>query len=312
MFAFGSLPYVTDGGLETDLMFHHGIDLPEFAAYPLVASHPELLRQYYDGYADVAERVDAGLLLEAPTWRANPDWGDRLGHDKTDLANANHAAIALMHRLRDAWSRRIPDIRVVGMIGPRGDAYAGGPEISPDDAQAYHRPQVLAFARAGVDLAAAYTLNDPGEAIGIVRAADEVGIPVSVSFTVETDGRLPNGLGIAEAIALVDAVAPPSHFLLNCAHPSHFERALGLGDGLGLDRIRGIRANASRLSHAELDEATTLDEGDLADLCAAHDPLLRRLPELAILGGCCGTDARHIQALWSGRGPGATLRKQAA
>jgi homocysteine S-methyltransferase len=291
--------WVTDGGLETDLIFHHGVDLPEFAAYPLVSSEDGrgLLRSYYEGYAAIAAAAGAGLRLESPTWRANTDWGERLGHDRRALADVNREAVTLLQGFAEEWRGRVPEIEVTGMIGPRGDGYAAGPVVDPDEAADYHSPQVRAFAEAGVGSVAALTLTDPGEAIGVVRAADSFGLPVAVSFTVETDGRLPDGTPLGDAIDRVDAAAPPTYFMVNCAHPSHVVPGLaGLGDRAA--RIHGVRSNASTQTHAELDEAEILDEGDLDLLVTSHRELEALLPALEIVGGCCGTDVRHVAALW--------------
>jgi homocysteine S-methyltransferase len=300
--------YVTDGGMETDLIFHHGVDLPEFAAFPLLDS-PEgrlLLERYYDDYAAIAAAADAGLILEAPTWRANPRWGARLGYDTEDLARVNRAAIALLDRLRARYARTAGDVIISGMVGPRDDGYSADQRLDPADAAEYHAPQLAAFASADTDMATAYTLTDVGEAIGIVQAARAVGLPIAISFTVETDGRLPSGATIDGAITAVDQAAPPDYFLINCSHPTHIERGLG-DDGPWRHRIAGIRANASAKSHAELDEAEQLDEGDMGALVAGQARLTQSLPALSILGGCCGTDHRHVAALWDDQGPGSGL-----
>ena len=291
--------YVTDGGLETDLIFHHGVDLPEFAAYPLVWTDEgrAALRAYYDGYADIAGAVGAGLRLETPTWRANPDWATLLGHDVRTVSDANRTAVELMHQLAHEWRDRVPDIVVTGTVGPRGDGYAVGDAVDPDEAADYHAPQVRAFAEAGARAVCALTLTDPGEAVGVSRAAGSFGLPVGIGFTVETDGRLPDGTTLRSAIEQVDAVAPPAYFLVNCAHPQHVLSAFD-EDAPWVERVQGLRSNASTASHAELDEAEVLDEGDLDVFVPAHRALEARLPALEIVGGCCGTDARHVAALW--------------
>lgn len=291
--------YVTDGGLETDLIFHHGVDLPAFAAFPLLEDDRgrELLTRYYRGYVEVARTAGAALLLETPTWRANPDWGARLGWSAADLDRVNQAAVSFVTRLADELADDLSTVRVGGTIGPRGDGYQAGDAVDPDEAEAYHRPQLASFAAAGADLATAYTLTGTGEGIGIVRAARTVGLPVAISFTLETDGRLPDGTPLAEAVRTVDAAAPPDYFLVNCAHPQHVAHALD-APGDWRSRIRGLRCNASTASHAELDEATELDEGDLGEFVTGHGTLRERLPAVTILGGCCGTDVRHVAALW--------------
>ena len=295
--------FVTDGGLETDLIYHHGVDLPEFAAFPLVEDDRgrQLLDDYFDGYAAVARRAGTGLMLETPTWRANPDWAALVGYDRVALDRVNRASVALMREIRDRHGD-LDEVQISGIIGPRGDGYVAGERPDPTEAAAYHSQQVDSFAAAGVDLVNALTLTSPEEAIGVVRAARAAGLPVSISFTVETDGSLPDGTPLARAIAAVDAEDAPDYFMVNCAHPTHLAPGLaggnGDGDGAWRDRIVGLRPNASRSTHAELDVAEELDEGDPGELALAIDDLRDLLPRLTVLGGCCGTDARHVGALW--------------
>jgi homocysteine S-methyltransferase len=293
-------PMVTDGGLETDLIFHHGVDLPHFAAFPLLDSGRgrALLASYYDGYAAIARRAGAGLVLESPTWRANPGWGAQLGYSPAELAQANTGAIALLARLRDRYSASITEIVLSGMVGPQGDRYQPGRSPGPDEAAAYHQPQIEAFATASADMVSAFTLTSTGEAIGIVQAARAAGLPVTISFTVETDGRVPGGLPLARAISEVDRHADPDYFMVNCAHPTHIALALA-EPGPWRQRIRGLRYNASAKSHAELDEASDLDEGNPRLLAGQHAQLAPLLPPVPVLGGCCGTDTRHVAALWA-------------
>jgi homocysteine S-methyltransferase len=298
---------VTDGGLETDLIFHHGADLPHFAAFPLLDSDHgrALLAGYYDGYAAIARGAGAGLVLDSPTWRASPAWGARLGYSPAELARANTSAIALLAQLRDRYAASITDIVLSGMVGPQDDGYQAGRSPSPDEAAAYHRPQIEAFATAGADMVSALTLTSTGEAIGIVRAARAAGLPVTISFTVETDGRLPGGLPLAQAISEVDGHAGPDYFMVNCAHPTHIAPALA-EPGSWRQRILGLRYNASAKSHAELDEADGLDDGDPQLLAGQHAQIAPLLPPVPVLGGCCGTDTRHVAALWAARSPAQT------
>ena len=290
--------YVSDGGLETDLIFHRGVDLPEFASFPLVEheSGRGLLRAYFDAYADVARRAGAALTLETPTWRANPDWGARIGYDTAGLARANTAAVDLLQRLREGYAE-LPDVRLIGAVGPRGDGYVAGERADPDEAADYHRAQVEALARAGVDLVAAYTLTGPEEGVGVVRAARSAGVSVLVGFTVETDGRLPDGTALGDAVTQVDHAAAPDGFIVNCAHPTHIAAALADG-GAWRNRVVQVNPNASTQTHEELDAAEVLDEGDLGLLRTSFDQLRPDLANLRVVGGCCGTDARHVAALW--------------
>ena len=300
-------PMVTDGGLETDLIFNRGVNLSEFAAYPLLehAAGRGLLADYFDGYASIAARAGAGLLLETPTWRANPDWGARLGHGADDLTRANVAAVHFVQALREGYAAghdegEVGPVLVCGVVGPRGDGYRSDDAPDPDEAADYHLAQVTALADAGADLVTAYTLTTAGEAIGVVRAGRQAGVPVAVSFTVEVDGRLPDGSTLAEAVAAVDAAAAPDYHLVNCAHPHHVLAALGSPSAAGglVERIVGVRYNSSTRSHTELDEALDLDAGDLDVIASGHAAVRVHLPSLTIVGGCCGTDARHVARLW--------------
>jgi S-methylmethionine-dependent homocysteine/selenocysteine methylase len=300
--------YVTDGGLETDLMFHHGVELREFAAFPLLVDPKgrELLVDYYSGYAQIASAAGAGLFLETPTWRASHDWGARLGVGADGLTGVNTDAVRLLAELGQRYSDEVPEVVVAGMVGPRGDGYVVGEAMDPWQARDYHLAQALAFADAGADLVTSLTLTTVNEAIGVALAAGEVGLPVSVGFTVETDGRLPDGTALRDAIEAVDDVAPPDWFVVNCAHPLHVAAALA-DAGPWVERIGGTRVNASSLSHAELDAAEQLDEGDPEALGGEQAALAASLPGLRVVGGCCGTDARHVAAMWGVPAPAARM-----
>jgi homocysteine S-methyltransferase len=291
--------YVTDGGLETDLIFHHGVELAEFAAFPLLVDPKgrDLLASYYAAYAGIASAAGAGLFLETPTWRANHDWGARLGVGADGLAEANADAVHFVAALAEQYADDVPDVVVAGLVGPRGDGYVAGEPLEPWQARDYHRPQVQVFADEGADLVTALTLTTVGEAVGIVLAAREAGLPVTVGFTVETDGRLPDGTPLRAAVEAVDEAAPPDWFVVNCAHPSHVTAGL-VDAGPWLGRIGGTRVNASALSHAELDAARELDDGDPVALGHDQAGLAALLPDLRVVGGCCGTDARHVAAMW--------------
>jgi homocysteine S-methyltransferase len=290
---------LTDGGLETTLVFHEGIDLPHFAAFPLVdtAEGRRALARYYGKYLRLAAERGLGFVLDTPTWRANPDWAPLLGYDLTGLARVNQDSVAFVAELRDEWGARASPILLDGVIGPRGDGYKDG-TMDPAAAEDYHGLQAEAFAGAGVDLVSAITMTTVGEAVGIARAAKTRGLPHVISFTVETDGRLVGGTTLREAIERTDEATggSPAWYMVNCAHPLHFADAIGRGEAWAT-RIGGLRANASTLSHAQLDEATELDDGDPEDLGARYAVLRRALPSIRVLGGCCGTDHRHVEAI---------------
>lgn len=292
-------PFLTDGGLETTLVFHEGIDLPHFAAFPLLQDEAgaRLLRRYFQTYVAIARRFHTGLILEAATWRASPDWGARLGYSPSALAEVNRAAIGLLEEIREEAQLSQPAV-ISGCVGPRGDGYVPSAAMTIGEAATFHWPQIATFAGSAADMVSAITMNYTAEAIGVALAAEAARMPVAISFTVETDGRLPTGQPLGEAIQEVDDATAgyPSYFMINCAHPEHFEAVLGQNAWTG--RIRGLRANASRLSHAELNEATELDAGDPGELGTSYAGLLRGpLPNLTVLGGCCGTDHRHIESI---------------
>lgn len=280
--------HLTDGGIETVLIFHEGLELPLFAAFTLLADEAgtETLRRYYRPYVELAAAHGLGFVAETPTWRASPRWARELGYSREALADLNGRAVALMQELRAGYDRVV----ISGCVGPSDDGYQPAALLSAAEAEAYHAEQIGAFA--GVDVVTGITMTYAAEAIGIVRAAARAGLPAVISFTVETDGRLPSGQPLGEAIGEVDAAARPAYYMVNCAHPTHFAHAL---DGPWTARVRGVRANASTLSHAELDEATELDAGDPEDLAARYAAL--GLPHLNVVGGCCGTDIRHVSAL---------------
>jgi homocysteine S-methyltransferase len=287
--------YLTDGGMETWLVFDAGFELPQFASFPLLDTAEGLaaLRTYYAPSIELARDNSVGLVLDAPTWRASRHWGELLGYGPAELEALNRRGVAFVDELRRDADR----VRIVvgGCVGPADDAYRPSEQLSADAAYAYHRPQIETFAQTPADFVNALTLTYSGEALGIARAANDVGLPVALSFTVETDGRLPGGESLGDAIAAVDAAAAVEYYMVNCAHPTHFADVL---DGPWCERVLGVRANASAKSHAELDEAEELDPGDPQEL-AGHYPYLReRLPNLRVAGGCCGTDDRHIAAIY--------------
>jgi len=292
--------FLTDGGMETTLLFHQGFDLPEFAAFDLLRYDAgyQAIRNYFDTYIRLAVEHQLGFILESPTWRANPDWGTKLGYSSAALAEINERAIALLHNIRQQYETDQSQIVISGCIGPRGDGYVASNAMTEADAADYHRTQIEIFRDADADLVTAMTINYVEEAIGIIQASQSVGMPVVISFTVETDGKLPSGQALKDAIAAVDQATnqAAAYYMINCAHPTHFTSALVPGEPW-IERLRGIRANASTKSHAELNEAETLDDGNPAELGQLYRQLRQQFPHFTVMGGCCGTDHRHIEAI---------------
>lgn len=296
----GDTIFLTDSGLETTLIFHDGMELPYFASFPLLKTHNgrKRLRDYYDLHAGMSVRGGMGFVLETPTWRCNPDWAHRLGYSISQTDKANRDAVALMVEVRRDFETATSPMVISGNIGPRGDGYDPGQVMSVDEAMRYHAPQIMSFKMAEADMVAAFTMTNLPETVGIVRAAQRADMPVAISFTVETDGRLPTGQTLREAIEITDAETSgyAAYYMINCAHPTHFEDALNAGEAW-TSRIRGLRANASKRSHAELDASPDLDAGDPAELGEQYRDLRRTFRGITIVGGCCGTDHRHVQEI---------------
>jgi S-methylmethionine-dependent homocysteine/selenocysteine methylase len=290
--------FLTDGGIETTLIFHEGLELPLFAAFDLLKDDEgtEALRRYFEPYAELARDHEVGFVLESPTWRANPRWASEIGYSNEQLGDLNRKAIALMEGLRDEYESADTPVVISGCIGPQDDGYNPVEILSASKAQAYHSTQIGTFSETAADMVTAITMTYVEEAVGVTRAAMESGMPAAISFTVETDGRLPSGQPLGEAIQQVDDETDggPAYYMINCAHPTHFDEAVATAKPWR-ERIHGVRANASTMSHAELDEATALDDGDPADLGARYAALAANLPRLNVLGGCCGTDHRHVR-----------------
>lgn len=292
--------YLTDGGIETTLIFHEGLELPDFAAFHLLKSSEgeAELRNYFRTYAEIAKRFGTGLILESATWRASADWGARLSYSAGALADANRKAIQLLEEVRREFETKRTPVVISGCIGPRGDGYIPDRAMSEQQAEVYHREQIDIFASTAPDMVCAITMNYAEEAVGIARAAQRAEMPVAISFTVETNGSLPTGQTLKAAIEQVDDAtsAYPCYYMINCAHPTHFKHVL-VGGGLWTDRIRGLRANASRKSHAELNESIELDVGNPVELGAQYASLKEQLSHLNVMGGCCGTDHRHVEQI---------------
>lgn len=294
------LPHQTDqrflvfAATGTDLIFNRGVELPGFASFPLVEDpdvQPIIVDQMRE-LMKVSAESELGCIIDTLTWMANRDRAAPLGYDADRLATLNRKAVALMCELREEDPR--DDVLVALCIGPSRDAYARLEPMNVETARAYHRVQIGSVADAGIDLVNACTFNQIEEAAGAVLAAKDCGVPISVSFVVETDGCLDNGTGLEQAIDRVDELTgnAAAYFMVNCAHPDHFSHVL-----TGHPRLKGMAVNASRCSHAELDDATELDDGDPQELGAQVAQLVRKFPHISVIGGCCGSDFRHMREM---------------
>ena len=291
--------YLTDAGLETDLIFNKGIDIREFAAHTLLPDPVgrQALADYFRGFLSLARDLGTGFVLDSQTWKAHLHWADDLQTTEPELAQVNHDAVEFIAGIRAEFTENAEPIVLNGLIGPRGDAYAPESAIVADEAENYHATQIGWLADTDVDMVTAMTFTQSAEAIGVVRAALTAGLPIVVSFTVETNGALPSGESLGEAIEAVDDATngAVAYFMVNCAHPDHFSHVVG--DTEWSRRIHGLRCNASRQSHAELDEAEVLDDGDAQDLAEGYGRLIEAMPWVNVFGGCCGSDLRHVTAI---------------
>ena len=292
--------FLTDGGVETTMIFHEGLDLPHFAAFHLLnsAEGQQAFQKYFHNYCNLATKYNVGFILEAVTWRASLDWAEKLGYSKDGLDEMLHKAVEFLEPFRDEYENENSKMVISGCIGPRGDGYVPGELMSAAEAEDYHSMQIETLSKTKVDMVTVLTLNYVEEAVGAARAAKAHGVPAVISFTVETDGKLPTGQSLKNAIEQVEAETSqsPAYYKINCAHPTHFEDIISTKEPW-LKKIRSLRANASKCTHAELDEAEELDEGDPEELGAQYRTLMKKLPNLNVLGGCCGTDHRHIEAI---------------
>ncbi len=288
--------FLADAGVETDLIFNHGIEIREFAAHTLLPDPRgrAALSRYFEGFLSLADQQNTGFILDTVSWKAHRHWADKLGATDDDLKAANEECVRFIAELRDRFSGNAKPIVLNAVIGPRGDAYKPEAVISMESAEQYYAQQLGWLVATEIDMVSALTFNQAGEAAGLAKAAMKVGLPAAISFTVETNGALPNGQSLADAITEVDAATDhyPAYYMVNCAHPDHFGGALL--DAPWARRIRGIRANASRLSHAELDAAPALDAGNPQELAQQYSALSKRMPWLNVFGGCCGSDLRHV------------------
>jgi homocysteine S-methyltransferase len=295
--------FVTDAGLETELVFIHGHELPAFASFPLLETEQgqQFLAEYYRRFFRIAEAHDLGMVIETPTWRANADWGHSLGYDASALDRVNQSAVSFLADLREEFWRSNKAALISGNLGPRSDGYQTTLVMNAEQARDYHLPQIRSFADSAADMVSVFTMNYSDEALGIALAAQQCQMPVVVSFTLETDGRLPSGESLADAIHKVDAGSGKYtlYYMINCAHPTHFLDTLAKTDNNCLERIRAVRANASCKSHAELDQSTELDAGDPQKLGSEYLAIRKVLPKLSVVGGCCGTDHRHVESICS-------------
>lgn len=291
--------YLSEGGTETELMYKYGFELPQFALYPLLNNHDatSTMRGMFRSYLDVVARNEMNALMGGLDYRASPDWGKLLGYSPAGLAEANHQSIDFLRELAAEYVSDINEILIQGLIGPRGDAYERNTKITVNEAEDYHSVQLNTLKDANVDLALAITFNNVPESIGVARAAVKLGVPLAISLTLDTHSRLNSGPSLEEAITRIDAETgqSPEFYLINCSHPLEYEPAITPGNWI--NRIRGVRPNASKMDKISLCKIGHLEDGDPEELGNLCGGLARRYPHMDIWGGCCGTWDTHIHEI---------------
>jgi len=290
--------YLTEGGQETEVMYRHGFELPEFAMFPLLDNPAafDVMRAMYQSYLDVAARHDCVALIGGLDYRASPDWGRKIGLTDQQLADYQQRSIDFLRDVAAPYAGQLPGVMFVGCIGPRGDAYSLNKTITAEEAEEYHSFQLEGLKAAGVDLAKAMTFNNVPEAVGVARAAARIGLPLEVSFTLDSNHRLKSGPSLKSAIENVDFIAGedrPDFYGINCSHPFEFSPALE--PGTWIRRIRSLRPNAAMMDKQSLCTLGHLEEGDPVALGAQMGMLARSYPHVDMWGGCCGTWDKHLE-----------------
>ncbi|MEY2396937.1 MAG: homocysteine S-methyltransferase [Actinomycetota bacterium] len=295
------LNYLTEGGTETEVMYKHGFELPEFAMFPLLdqADAMDALRGMYARYLETAARHGFGALIGGLDYRASADWAGLLGYSNDELAEFQMRAIDFLRDVAKPYESDLPSVLIAGVVGPRGDAYQVNREITTDEAEEYHSAQMSTLARAGVDLVSALTFNGVAEAVGVARAANRAGLPLCMSFIVDHEtSRLQTGPTLKDAIESVDALAGdarPTFYGINCSHPLEFMPALEPGDWI--ERVRSLRPNAAAADKIALCTLGRLEQGDPVQLGKLMGELAAQYPHIDIWGGCCGTWDTHFDEI---------------
>jgi homocysteine S-methyltransferase len=291
--------YLSEGGTETEILYKYGFELPQFAMFPLL-DNPEAVSKMqgmYRKYLDVVAKHGMCALMGGLDYRASPDWGKLLGYSPQGLSEANHKSINFLREIAKEYTSDIPDILIQGLIGPRGDAYKMNLNITENEAEDYHSIQLNTLKEANVDLALAITFNNIPESIGVARAAKKIGVPLAISLSLDSTSKLNSGPSLAEAITTIDEETElaPEFYLINCSHPLEYESAIVSGDWI--NRIRGVRPNASKMEKIALCQIGHLEDGDPVELGVQCGDLARRYPHMDIWGGCCGTWDTHLDQI---------------
>ena len=291
--------YLSEGGSETELMYKYGFELPQFAMFPLLDNPDAVakMQEMFRSYLDVVAKNGMCALMGGLDYRASPDWGELLGYSPQGLANANHQSIAFLREIAKEYASDIPEILIQGLIGPRGDAYERNVTITENEAEDYHSVQLETLKEADVDLAMALTFNNIPESIGVARAAAKIGVPLGISLSLDSSSKLNSGPELADAITIIDAETDRSaaFFSINCSHPVEYEPAIVPGEWM--NRVRGVRPNASKMEKIELCQIGHLEEGDPEELGMLCGDLAKRYPHMDIWGGCCGTWNTHLDEI---------------
>ena len=289
--------YLTEGGTETEIMYKYGYELPEFAMFTLLEnkSAKAEMRAMFERYLDTVAEYGYCALMGGIDYRASSDWGDKLGYSRQALADIQQGCVEFLRDIAEPYADQIPRILFAGLLGPRGDAYGTGDQITATEAEDYHSMQLESVKAADADLALAATFNNIPEAIGVARAASKIGIPLCISFSLDSTSRLNSGPSFREAVETTDTEsgeARPQFYGLNCSHPLEMEPALEPGNWF--QRVRMLRPNAVMMEKIALCKIGHLEDGDPEELGEQMGSLAQRYAHIDIWGGCCGTCETHL------------------
>lgn len=297
-------PIITDGGIETRIMFETNLSMdPELQVAALVPD-PDgaaALRSIYESYIKAAGEFGLPIVIGTPTFRASLNFARRAGHGgEESVRELNVGAVRLLRQLREDSDHR--PIFIAGVIGPSGDAYTPGDALGAPEAAAYHRLQTEVLAEEGVEFLFAPTFPAVDEALGVAMAMGRSGLPYVVSFVLDTAGRVLDGTPLTAAIERIDneALPPPLYYSISCVYPDVAARALedAARDSKTLvGRIAELKANGSPLGTDELVRLDHIEATPPEPFAELLWSLHESHPVLRVIGGCCGTDDRHIRAL---------------
>lgn len=288
---------ITDGGLETTLIYKYNIELPYFSCINLLKtdSGRNIIYNCLLNYVNISEKYNVNIIIETPTWRCSKKWSKLLNCENSDIEKINREAVNIVKSIK----KNNKKIIISGNIGPIDDGYVISNKLTIEELKEYHSEQIYILANENVDIISAFTINYVEEAIGITLVCKDINIPLVISFTLNIDGKLPSGMTLEDSIKYIDKYTNyyPMYYMINCAHPKHFISLFKDNNSDWIKRIKGIRSNASDKSHEELNNSKKLDIGNIVELSNYCKNIRKENKHINIFGGCCGTDENHVEEI---------------